>query len=119
MVMATERTSASPTAQTGEGPASAAVGPVLIPGPVTNAIIAVIRDRHPMAVVMDRGSYLRVLVPGRCSLGRASVEAVLRQPFRLPGDLERVMTSFRGRFQVSTEEASWNDGPKEAAAGSR
>lgn len=83
------------------------VGPVLTAGPVTDAIVAVIRDQHPGAEVTDRGSYLRVLVPGRCAFSRARVEAALRRPFRLPGDLERVMTSFCGRFQVSAEEASW------------
>jgi MmoB/DmpM family len=110
---------AMPPEGTAEGATSAVVGPVLMAGPVTNAIIAVIRDRHPEAVVMDRGSYLRVLVPGRCSFGRASVEAVLRQPFRLPGDLERVMTSFRGRFQVSADEASWSEGTRNGTTGSR
>jgi hypothetical protein len=85
----------------------AVVGPVLMAGPVTTAIVAVIRDKHPDVQVTDRGSYLRVLVPGRCVIGRAHVEAVLRRPFHLPGDLERVMTSFRGRFQVTADEASW------------
>jgi len=84
-----------------------AVGPVLMVGPVTDAIVSVIRQHHPQAEVVDRGSYLRVLVPGRCAVSRAQVEVALRRPFRLPGDLERVMTSFRGRFAVSAEEASW------------
>jgi hypothetical protein len=92
------------TARLTERPAA---GPVLMAGPVTDAIVAVIRNQHPEAEVSDRGSYLRVLVPGRCSIERASVEAVLRRPFQLPGDLERVMTSFRGRFQVTADEASW------------
>jgi hypothetical protein len=91
-------------------------------GPVTDAIVAVIRRDHPAAEVTDRGSYFRVVVPGWCAVRRADVEAVLGRPFRLPGDLERVMTSFRGRFAVSADEASWTStsGPTDAgnAAGS-
>lgn len=108
MAMATEGS--------GDSATGAAVGPVLMAGAVANAIVAVIRARHPAAVVTDRGSYLRVVAPGQCSLTRAGVEAVLRQPFRLPGDLERVMTSFRGRFQVSSDGASWSDGTEGVAA---
>jgi hypothetical protein len=93
-----------------------AVGPVLMAGPITDAIVSVIRRHHPAVEILDRGSYLRVLVPGRCAVSRAHVEAALRRPFRLPGDLERVMTSFRGRFAVSAEEASWTS-PSQATVG--
>ena len=98
---------ASEASEGGGGPGRPAVGPVLMAGAVANAIIAVTRNQHPGAEVTDRGSYLRVLVPGGCTIGRTDVEALLRRPFRLPGDLERVMTSFRGRFQVTEDEASW------------
>jgi hypothetical protein len=59
-------------------------------------------------VVIDRGSYLRVLVPGQCRVSRAAIATALCQPFFLPGDLERVMPSFRGRFQVTDEQATWH-----------
>lgn len=95
-----------------------AVGPVLMVGPVTDAIVTVIRRQHPAAEIVNRGSYLRVLVPGRCTVSRALVEAALRRPFRLPGDLERVMTSFRGRFAVSAEEASWTSAAQAATVSS-
>jgi hypothetical protein len=87
---------------------SGAVGPVLSSGRVASAIVAAIRDENPVVEVTDRGSYLRVLAPGRCLVSRAAIEAALGQPFRLPGDLERVMPSFRGCFRVDAEHASWN-----------
>ena len=91
----------------------AEVGPVLIPGPVGNAVIAAIRALNPEVRVVDRGAYVRVLVSGRCVLQRTTVEAHLGRPFRLPGDLEAVMPSLKGVFTVSSEWASW------AAAGYR
>lgn len=91
----------------------------MMAGPVTSAIVAVIRERHPAAEVTDRGSYLRILVPGGCSIERTTVEAVLRKPFHLPGDLERVMTSFRGRFQVTADQASWTAPEVVPAGGDR
>jgi hypothetical protein len=105
------------TATGDAGSDEAAVGPVLMAGPVTTAIVTVIRNQHPDVQVTDRGSYLRVLVPGRCAIDRADVEAVLRRPFQLPGDLERVMTSFRGRFQVTADEASWTGTTKAPPSG--
>ncbi len=59
-------------------------------------------------VVLDRGSYLRVLVPGRCRMTREAVERALGRPFRLPGDLERVMPSFKGRLVVGDDEVVWS-----------
>lgn len=91
-----------------DGSASPAeVGPVLIPGPVGDAVIAAIRALNPEARVVDRGAYVRVLVSGRCVLQRTSVEAYLGRPFQLPGDLEAVMPSLKGIFTVSSEWASW------------
>jgi hypothetical protein len=57
--------------------------------------------------VVDRGAYLRVIARGRCVLTRAAVEARTGAPFRLPGDLELVLSSFKGRFAVSDDEARW------------
>jgi hypothetical protein len=89
-------------------PVNDAVGPVLQAGPLCEAVIAVICERHPDAVVIDRGAYKRVLVPVRCSLARSAIEQHLGQPFYLPGDLEAIMTSFVGKFRVSEEEACWH-----------
>jgi hypothetical protein len=86
---------------------SAGVGPILEAGPIASAIIAALRRRHPDLAAIDHGSYVRVLVPGRCQLSRAAVEEELGAPFVLPRDLEQVMTSFQGRFSVDEDEASW------------
>jgi hypothetical protein len=86
------------------------VGPVLIRGPVTDALVAVIRALNPEVQVIDRGAYLRVMVPGCCRLNRAAAEAMLGLPFRLPADLEEVMPSFKGRLFISEEEAIWRGG---------
>jgi hypothetical protein len=91
-------------------PAADCVGPVLTAGPVADAIVAAIRRENERVEVTDRGSYLRVLVPARCAVSRAAIESALSRSFRLPGDLEQVMPSFRGRFQVSEDQASWSLG---------
>jgi toluene monooxygenase system protein D len=83
------------------------VGPVLQAGEVADAIIAVIRMLNPRVDVIDRGAYLRVLVPNECRITRRLLEEHLGRPFRLPGDLESVMSSFKGTFRVSEEEATW------------
>ena len=84
------------------------VGPVLEgDGQVVEAIIAAIREAHPDARVLDRGGYLRVLVPHRCVVRRAAVERALGRPFRLPGDLELVMPSFKGAIDVSQDQVIW------------
>lgn len=84
------------------------VGPVLDAGELGSAVVAAIRALNPDVLVEDRGSYLRVLVPGRCVVTRAAVEEACGHPLRFPGDLERVMPSFKGRFACSEDEASWS-----------
>ena len=84
------------------------VGPVLQAGPVSQAVIAAIRELNTEVEVVDRGAYLRVLAPGPCRVARGSVERHRGAPFRLPGDLELVMSSFKGRLTLSDEEARWD-----------
>lgn len=83
------------------------VGPVLEACDRARAVIAAIRELNLDVVVMDRGAYWRVLVPGRCVVTRGAIEKSLAQPFHLPGDLEILMPSFKGAFSVSEEEAVW------------
>jgi toluene monooxygenase system protein D len=83
------------------------VGPVLQVGEVADAIVAAIRLLNVGVDVIDRGAYLRVLVPNECRVTRQLIEVHLKRPFRLPGDLESVMSSFKGMFRVSEEEATW------------
>ena len=82
-------------------------GPVLLAGTATEAVIAAIRQLNGGARVVDHGSYLRVLAPGRCRVTRVAIEHHTGTPFRLPADLEPIMPSFQGRFTVSEDEASW------------
>ena len=84
------------------------VGPVLEASEAARAVIDAIRAENGDVQVVDRGSYWRVLVPGRCVVTRAAVEARLGRAFVLPGDLERLMPSFRGRLEITTEGVVWS-----------
>lgn len=83
------------------------VGPVFNRGPVAEVLVAVIRASNPGVEVIDRGAYLRVLVPGRCRLVRADAERLLGRPFHLPADLEEVMPSFKGALLIGEREVVW------------
>jgi hypothetical protein len=83
------------------------VGPVLETNDVARAIIAAIREANANVTVVDRGAYLRVLVPGRCVVRRDAIERALGRAFRLPGDLEMVMPSFKGTIAIDDDEVVW------------
>lgn len=83
------------------------VGPVLQAGPVANAIIAAIKDLNQDVVVVDRGAYLRVLVPRCCVVTRSAIEKHLGRSFRFPGELETVMSAFKGSLQLNQDDAQW------------
>ncbi|HTB92769.1 MAG TPA: MmoB/DmpM family protein [Candidatus Sulfotelmatobacter sp.] len=83
------------------------VGPVLQSGPVANAIIAAIRDLNQNVTVLDRGAYVRVLVPRCCVVTRSAIENHLGRPFRFPGELETVMSAFKGSLQLNQDDAAW------------
>jgi toluene monooxygenase system protein D len=83
------------------------VGPVLQAGTLTNAIVAAIRDLNSEVIVVDRGAYLRVLAPRGCIVTRTSIEQHLGRPVRFPGELETVMSAFKGALRLSENEASW------------
>jgi hypothetical protein len=83
------------------------VGPVLQSGPVANAIIAAIKDLNQDVIVVDRGAYVRVLVPHCCIVTRIAIEKHLGRPFRFPGELEGVMSAFKGALQLNQEDAAW------------
>lgn len=84
-----------------------AVGPVLTAGPLADAVVAAIRAANTDVAVVDRGAYLRVLVPRRCRLERARVAALIHRDFHLPPDLEAIMPSFRGALRITSDEAVW------------
>jgi hypothetical protein len=86
---------------------SDSVGPVLQSGSVSNAIINAIKDLNRDVVVVDRGAYQRILVPRCCVVTRAAIEKHLGRPFRFPGELETVMSAFKGSLQLNQDDAEW------------
>ncbi len=80
---------------------------MLQPGPIAEAVVAAICELNDDVQVVDRGSYLRVLVPMRCVLTRAAIEQRIHRHFQLPGELESIMSSFKGRLSVSEDTATW------------
>jgi hypothetical protein len=86
------------------------VGPVLQKGGTADGVVAAIRELNAGARVIDRGAYVRVLAHRRCRVTREAIERHAGEPFRMPSDLELVMSSFKGRFDVSEEEAVWELG---------
>ena len=83
------------------------VGPVLQSGHVANAIIAAIKDLNRDVIVVDRGAYVRVLVPRCCVVTRSAIEKHLGRLFRFPGELEMVMSAFKGSLQLNQDDAAW------------
>ena len=83
------------------------VGPVLQAGTLSNAIVAAIRDLNAEVIVVDRGAYIRVLAPRTCTVTRVSIEKHLGRPMRFPGELETVMSSFKGAIRLTQDEAVW------------
>ena len=83
------------------------VGPVLQSGPVANAIIAAIKDLNQDVMVVDRGAYVRVMVPRCCVVTRSAIEKHLGRSFRFPGELETVMSAFKGSLQLNQDDAAW------------
>jgi toluene monooxygenase system protein D len=83
------------------------VGPVLQSGSVANAIIDAIKDLNQDVMVVDRGAYVRVLVPRQCVVTRSAIETHLGRSFRFPGELEAVMSAFKGSLQLNQDDAAW------------
>lgn len=83
------------------------VGPVLQSGPVASAIIAAIKELNQDVIVVDRGAYVRVLVPQCCVVTRSAIENHLGRAFRFPGELETVMSAYKGSLQLNQDDAAW------------
>jgi toluene monooxygenase system protein D len=83
------------------------VGPVLQSGVLGKAIVSAIRDLNSDVQVLDRGAYLRILVRQRCVVTRNAIETHLGRSVRFPGELETIMSSFKGTLQLSEDEAIW------------
>lgn len=83
------------------------VGPVLTSSSTTDAIVEAIQSENPDAVIEDYGSYRRVLVPHRCVVSKHAIESAIGRPFRFPGELEVVMSTFKGELSMTEEQAVW------------
>jgi toluene monooxygenase system ferredoxin subunit len=83
------------------------VGPVLEASESGRAVVAAIRELNDPVEVLDRGAYLRVLVPDRCLVTRQAIEQALGRAFHLPTDLEALMPAFKGFLQMDDERVEW------------
>ncbi len=83
------------------------VGPVLQAGETARALVQAIQAANQQSEIIDRGGYVRILVPGKCVLNRVDVERILGRQFLLPGDLEIIMPSFKGCLTVNENQAVW------------
>ena len=83
------------------------VGPVLESGVLGAAIVSAIRDLNSEVLVLDRGAYLRVLGRQRCFVTPNAIEKHLGRRVRFPGELETVMSAFKGTLQLSEDAAIW------------
>ena len=68
------------------------------------------QDLNQDVLVVDRGAYLRVLVPQMLCRDPSAIEKHLGRPFRFPGELETVMSAFKGSLQLNQDDASWRFG---------
>lgn len=83
------------------------VGPILIAGALADGIGRAIEAANLQTRCIDRGSYLRVLVPKRCILPLTLAREHCGSDFRLPASLESVMVSFSGCLKMTAAEAVW------------
>jgi len=83
------------------------VGPVLEASESGRAVLAAICELNERVEVVDRGAYLRVLVPGRCVVTRGAIEQALGRAFHLPTDLEALMPAFKGFLAMDDERVEW------------
>jgi hypothetical protein len=83
------------------------VGPVLSKCRRAEAVVLAIRELNERAEIIDRGAYLRVKVPTRCTVTRQAIEKHAGEPFLFPSDLEMIMPSFTGRLSLTDDVAEW------------
>ena len=86
------------------------VGPVIrgVDTELAEAVIEAIEADNPGAevAVEDAGGYIRISVPQRCRLSRASLEDALGYSFEL-SRLEPSLSAFAGRLQITDDEMLW------------
>ena len=86
------------------------VGPIIrgFDGELADAVAAAIEADNPGedVIVEDEGGYVRISVPHRCLLTRASLEAELGRPFPL-SELEFALSGFAGRIKTTDDQMTW------------
>ncbi|MCF7550848.1 MmoB/DmpM family protein [Pseudonocardia sp. WMMC193] len=86
------------------------VGPIMrgVEGAVVDAVIGAIEIDNPDSEVLidDQGGYVRISVPDRCVLTRASLEEELGRSMTL-SELEPALASFAGRVKQTDTEFVW------------
>ena len=86
------------------------VGPVMrgVDADFAGVVIEALEKDNPDSEVHvdDRGGYIRISVPQRCRLTRASMAELLGHDFAL-AELEPSLAAFAGRMTSSDEEIVW------------
>ncbi|ARM74701.1 MmoB/DmpM family protein [Acidianus manzaensis] len=85
------------------------VGPVLTKDEFAYAVIEAIVKDNPKTFkgIIDRGSYLRVLGDRELILRKPTLEEILGEEVRFPGEIEVRMSSFAGRIEVRGDHIRW------------
>ena len=84
---------------------------------VADAIVAAIRRENAGVEVTDRGSYLRVLVPARCAVSRAAIEAALEPSVPAAGRSRAGDAVVSRALSRLGGQACWSLGAPERATG--
>lgn len=86
------------------------VGPVIrgVDADLADAVAEAMEIDNPDSeiVVDDRGGYIRISVPQRCRLTRASMSEILGHEFPL-AQLEPSLSAFAGRMTATDDEIVW------------
>lgn len=86
------------------------VGPVIrgADADLADAVIEAIEADNPgeEVLVEDAGGYIRISVPQRCRLSRASLETALGYSFEL-SKLELSLSAFAGRMKATDDDVLW------------
>jgi hypothetical protein len=85
------------------------VGPVFQTSSITQVVVEAIVDLNQDTQIIARGGYVRVLSPKKCVLTKKAVSEKLGREFIFPRDLELIMASYKGKFSVTSDQATWSE----------
>lgn len=84
------------------------VGPTVQSSAMGQAVVTAISEQNSDVRVLDRGSYLRVEAPSPCRLSRPFLERHWDRAIEFPGDIELILSSFKGRMTLNADQITWN-----------